>query len=129
MYTYTYTRTDVNEYIITSYTYTLATFIYIYIPVYIHICKPVNFGTPTSSGLRPVYCSVFFVNSWIFKGITSPERMAEKEDRKRERSREDEKSERSQSTQNTPGERNFSSSGIEDVCLKAQYTMNVQKMS
>jgi len=47
-------------------------------------------------GYFDAVCDVFFVNL-SFKAITSPNRMAEKEDRK---------SKRSQNTQKTPGTRN-----------------------
>jgi len=49
--------------------------------------------------------------------FTYPKRMAEKADRQ------------SKGCQNTPGTRNISSSGIEDLCLTATDTMNAKKHS
>ena len=56
-------------------------------------------------------------NSCFFEAITSPKRMAEKEERT---------SKRFQSTQNTPTSK-LGRCRIEDVCLKAKCTLNLQK--
>ena len=58
------------------------------------------------------------VNFGFFEAITSPKRMAEKENRK---------SKRFQNTQNTPETRNIWNSKIEHVYLKVSSTMNNKK--
>jgi hypothetical protein len=43
--------------------------------------------------------------------------------------KEDRKSKRSQNIQNIPGTRNLSRDGIEDVCLKAPFSMHAKKIT
>jgi len=70
--------------------------------------------------IYPAVASKLFVNLSFFYAITSPERMAEQEDRK---------GKRFQNTPNTPETINISRSRIEHVYLKAPYTMNDKNKS